>query len=338
MQTEFFANRIAKRYKHLRKWAKRTGVSCYRLYDGDIPEIPLAVDIYEDTYLRVFLYERPYEKPEDEELLWLESMLSAASLTLSIPRNHIFSKMRKRQRGDAQYEKEDTSGFFYTVTECGLQFIVNLSDYIDTGLFFDHRPTRSLVRSESKGKRVLNLFCYTGSFSVYAASGGAAEITSVDLSKTYLEWAEKNMALNGFAAANSTVHSNTDSPSPYQFIRSDVSEFLQSAKTKISINKMKKWDIIILDPPTFSNSKKTENDLDINRDWQSLVNNCIDILADEGTLYFSTNSCRLRFSTDAVLEAHPSMHMHISDISEQTIPEDFRNQKIHRCWKITIKI
>lgn len=320
-QAELFSNRLIKRYKHLKKWAKRTDVSCYRIYDRDIPEIPLAVDLFEKEsqsdeqngikYLQIALYERPYQKSVQDETEWLSIMSKAASSSLSISETNIFIKTRRKQKGDSQYEKLSNSKIEFTVKEQGERFVVNMSDYLDTGLFFDHRPLRSIVRSQSNNKRVLNLFCYTGAFSVYASTGGASSVDSVDLSSKYLSWAQKNMILNGFTDANR-----------YRFIESDALTFLNNLKDS-------DYDIIILDPPTFSNSKKTQSTLDINRDWAVFVNLCILKLTRGGVLYFSTNSKRLSFDETLVKNASS-----VTDISLQTIPEDFRNTHIHRTWRI----
>ena len=348
-QAELLANRLAKRYKHLKKWAKRTGVFCFRLYDRDIPEIPLAIDIYEEEpypaegdnssetriFARISLYERPYEKQEAEELEWLDAMETSVATVLGISKDAIITKVRKRQSGDSQYEKDTGKTLSFITREQGLRFKVNLSDYIDTGLFFDHRPLRLKVREEAAGKRVLNLYCYTGAFSVYAAAGDALHIDSVDLSARYLGWAEENMRLNGF----------TDKKK-YRFIESDVKTFLEkcapAAEKRDAAagkganggkpsngDKNAGYDIIIIDPPTFSNSKKTDTMLDINRDWPSLIKQCTALLASNGVLYFSTNSRKLVFDEKKLPEGLTS-----EDISSSTIPEDFRNERIHRVWKI----
>jgi len=313
-QAQLFANRLSKRYKHVSKWARRTGVTCFRLYDRDIPEIPLCLDIYESTdhvlYAVLFLYERPYEKAEEEELEWLECMKNTVNTVLGIQSENIFTKLRRRQRSQ-QYEKLGEKELFIKVCEHGSVFLVNLSSYVDTGLFFDHRPLRAIIRSKSDGKSVLNLFCYTGSFSVHATSGGALSVHSVDLSKNYLEWADKNLTLNGF-----------NDIKRYPCIAADVFTFLKKTQNT--------WDIIILDPPTFSNSKKTDTVLDINKDWLELVQLCLTRLSNGGTLYFSSNSRSLKFDASQL----PKKVSTVKDISLQTIPDDFRNTHIHQCWEI----
>ena len=364
-QAKIFSNRLAKKYKLLRKWARRERVTCYRLYDRDIPEVPLAVDIYEflpegmdskidaalflkaedarisandlsaakekneRMFVHLYLYERPYEKSDSDEQIWLDEMKKAVSLTIGIPENHVIQKVRKHQKGENQYEKIDSertvAGF---VQECGQLFKVNLSDYLDTGLFFDHRPLRSIVRSECAGKSVLNLFCYTGSFSVYAAEGKARRVESVDLSNTYLEWARFNFALNDFDPDDSR----------YFFTRGDVTGFLNQKLAEVpNAEGSNRYDIIVLDPPTFSNSKATRAPLDINRDWSELVRKCVNLLNAGGVLYFSTNSHRLKFDAELVPKTTDSgKAVAVFDMTEKSLPEDFKGTKAHRCWKIKI--
>ncbi len=348
-QADFLENRLKKRYRHLKKWAARSGISSYRLYDRDIPEIPLAIDLYTAepeniVYLHVFLFERPYEKDEQEEEKWLSAMLDRASAVLPVPRERIFVKVRKKQRGTAQYEKTDGvrklpgNGVFAT-RENGLLFRVNLAEYLDTGLFLDHRPARLLIRSLCSGKDVLNLFCYTGSFSVYAAAAGASSVDSVDLSNTYLEWARSNFALNGL---DTEMTDGRTGMKIYRFIREDASAFLDSALRAGQNGKntpgrphtvhtavRSRWDIIILDPPTFSNSKRTENSLDINRDWATLANKCMALLKPRGSLFFSTNSGTLKFSPAYIYGEYP-----VTDMTDMSIDEDFKNRKPHRMWRI----
>ena len=367
-QAELFANRVSKQYKLLRKWARKNRVTCFRLYDRDIPEVPLALDVYEflpdsvadkfeaarflsdentsisentasskavlqdqlsRTWAHLALYERPYDKPEAEENIWLTAMASKAAETLGIPNDHVLFKTRKKLQGteegrSEQYEKlQSEKTVTGTVQEQGQLFTVNLSDYLDTGLFFDHRPLRSIVRDTCSGKSVLNLFCYTGSFSVYAAEGKARRIESVDMSKTYLDWAKSNFILNGF-----------DDEEKYIFTRQDAVGFLNQKNAEVpNAERTNRWDIIILDPPTFSNSKRTDTTLDITRDWPPLVSKCLNLLNEKGTLYFSTNSRRLSFD-ESLLKDKVSCSYTVTDITEQTIPEDYRNTKIHRCWKL----
>jgi 23S rRNA (cytosine1962-C5)-methyltransferase len=365
-QAELFSNRLSKRFKQLRKWARRNRITCYRLYDRDIPEIPLAADLYEflpvyittpvesarfmqqehalqsandrtaageiadRQWLQLFLYERPYTKSEEEEQHWLEEMTLAASTVLHISTSHIVIKTRKHDKGGSQYgtygTEHEVSGI---VQEQGQLFRVNLSTHLDTGLFFDHRPLRSVIRDTASGKNVLNLYCYTASFSVYAAEGRARKIESVDLSNTYLSMAEENMKLNGF-----------EDQQRYLYTRADVTDFLErKAREKPCVvspeSNPNRWNIIILDPPTFSNSKKTAHMFDINRDWLSLVNKCLGLLIPGGVLYFSTNSRHLTFDTAGITTAE-GRAVNVEDITEKSIPEDFLGCKPHRCWKLTV--
>jgi len=319
-QAGYFANRVAKRDKHLRKRARKSDTDCYRVYDRDIPEVPLSLDRYGEAAV-LYLYERPYDKPEAEEAAWLELMADAAASSLAIPRGSIAVKTRKRLGLDAQYERADTARADASradagtarervVRENGLSFLVNLDDYIDTGLFMDHRPARELVCGMASGKRVLNLYCYTGSFSVYALAGGAEKVVGVDLSNTYLAWAERNVALNGLGRG-------------YRGVRADVQAFLAGEPARGST-----YDIIVLDPPTFSNSKKMEGFLDVARHWPALVESCMAALAPGGTILFSTNARALRMDPSLV------PRLAVEDISEKTIPEDFRGHP-HRTWLLS---
>jgi 23S rRNA G2069 N7-methylase RlmK/C1962 C5-methylase RlmI len=315
-QAEMLVNRLKKRSKHLRKWARRVHTDAWRLYDKDIPEIPLLIDIYGDAVSGA-LYQRPYEKDPLEEEKWLSVMTNAISEALGIPMERIFIKFREHQKGQDQYEKIENRNFTRNVSEGGLTFKVNLSDYLDTGLFLDHRKTRDFVRAQVKDNRVLNLFCYTGTFSVYAASGGAGEVDSVDMSNTYLDWAAENFALNGFKASYETK-------TPFRLIRADVLRFLDDAKKQ-----RQKWDYIILDPPTFSNSKKMSGTLDINRDYQELITSCVTLLSPGGTLLFSSNARGLK------LDASLFPGVSVKDIQAQTIDEDFIGKRNRSCYTMS---
>ena len=310
-QAGYFANRVAKRDKHLRKRARKSDTDCYRVYDRDIPEVPLSLDRYGEAAV-LYLYERPYDKPEGEETAWLELMAGAAASSLALPRDAISIKTRRRLGLESQYERAEAAGTARerVVRENGLSFLVNLDDYIDTGLFMDHRPARELVCGMASGKRVLNLYCYTGSFSVYALAGGAEEVVGVDLSNTYLAWAERNVALNGLGRG-------------YRGVRADVQSFLAGEPARGSA-----YDIIVLDPPTFSNSKKMEGFLDVARHWPALVESCMAALAPGGTILFSTNARALRMDQSLV------PRLVVEDISEKTIPEDFRGHP-HRTWLLS---
>ena len=260
-------------------------------------------------------------------------MAESAAETIGIDTSHVIIKTRKKLSGSEegrteQYEKIQTEHHISgTVQEQGQLFKVNLTDYIDTGLFLDHRPLRAIIRASCEKKSVLNLFCYTGSFTVYAAEGKARRIESVDMSKTYLEWAKSNLEMNEF---------NILDTYKYSFVRQDVVGFLNQKNAEVA-NKdgTNRYDIIILDPPTFSNSKRTDTTLDINRDWDSLVSKCLGILNTGGILYFSTNSRRLKFEEQKLpLNEDGTPKYKVQDITQETIPEDYRNNKIHRAWKI----
>jgi 23S rRNA (guanine2445-N2)-methyltransferase / 23S rRNA (guanine2069-N7)-methyltransferase len=307
-QAEEFANRLKKLARHLRRWPAR-GITCYRLYERDIPEIPLVVDRYENA-LHIAEFERPHDRTAAEHADWLDLMVRTAADALEVPRYAVFLKHRERQHGDSQYERFSDEHAVRTVEEGGLKFVVNLSDYLDTGLFLDHRITRGMVRDAATGKRFLNLFAYTGSFTVYAAAGGAAETTTVDLSANYLEWAEENLRINGLAGPQ------------HRYVREDSMEFVHK------LNHKDVFDLAVVDPPTFSNSKRLDYDWDVQRDHAVLLNKLIEHLAPKGVIYFSNNSRRFKLDEDSL------MGVSIREISKQTVPEDFRNKRIHRCWRL----
>ena len=311
-----FRRRLAKRFKHLAKWARRQGIEAFRIYDRDIPEIPLVIDWYAG-WLHAAEYERPHDRTEIEHDVWLDKMIEAAALELGVPPSQTFLKVRKRQRAGGQYEKVDQRRAVVTVQEAGLTFEVNLSDYLDTGLFLDHRQTRALVRDEARGKRFLNLFCYTGSFSVYAADGGATETTSVDLSNTYLEWTRTNLAANGFKDAGR-----------HRTVRDEARAFLEHRARRGE----QLFDLVVCDPPTFSRSAKSEVPWDVDRDHAALLDLIAANLAPAGIVYFSTNFRRFHLATEQVEKRYT-----IREITRQTIPEDFRNDRIHRAWRLVKK-
>jgi 23S rRNA (guanine2445-N2)-methyltransferase / 23S rRNA (guanine2069-N7)-methyltransferase len=311
-QAEEFGNRLKKLARHLRRWPTKRGITCYRIYERDIPEVPLVVDRYEDA-LHIAEFERPHDRTAAEHADWLDLMVDTAAKALETPRELVFVKHRQRQRGPAQYERIDNRHAERTVQEGGLKFKVNLSDYLDTGLFLDHRITRSMVRDAAAGKRFLNLFAYTGSFTVYGAAGGAAETTTVDLSANYLEWAEENMRLNGFTGPE------------HRFIRDDSREYLDSlSRTR----HFQPFDLAVVDPPTFSNSKRLEEDWDVQQNHGELLEQVLRVMAPGGVIFFSTNFRRFKLDETSLAGAS------VREITKQTIPEDFRNKRIHRCWRI----
>jgi 23S rRNA (guanine2445-N2)-methyltransferase / 23S rRNA (guanine2069-N7)-methyltransferase len=308
-QAEVFANRLRKTSRHMRRWPTKRGITCFRLYDRDIPDTPLCVDRYEDC-LHIAEYERPHDRTSAEHTDWLDLMAKTAGQVLEIPRERVFLKHRERQRGQEQYERFASRAKKFVVNEGGLKFRVNLSDYLDTGLFLDHRNTRDMVRKEAEGKRFLNLFCYTGSFTAYAANGGAATTTSIDLSSTYLRWTRDNLRLNDIPDA------------PHELIKADASEFMRR------LPREPLFDLAMVDPPTFSNSKSTETDWDVGRRHVELLNEVLMRLSPGGVLYFSTNFRRFKLDESALLASQ------IREISNRTVPEDFRNKRIHRCWRM----
>ncbi|HET6883789.1 MAG TPA: bifunctional 23S rRNA (guanine(2069)-N(7))-methyltransferase RlmK/23S rRNA (guanine(2445)-N(2))-methyltransferase RlmL [Pirellulales bacterium] len=310
-QAEIFARRLAARARHLRRWPTKRGITCYRLYDRDVPEIPLVVDRYEEC-LHLAEYERPHERSTAEHADWLDLMAKTAAETLGVSKSNVFMKRRERQRGTNQYERFADQGRWFEVHEGGLKFRVNLSDYLDTGLFLDHRLTRALVREAAANKRFLNLFGYTGSFTVYAAAGGATTTTTVDLSNTYLDWANENLRLNGLAGPQQRL------------VRDDALSFLKFHRPGAA------YDLAVVDPPTFSNSKKTDDIWDIQRDHVELLNRVVGLMSPGGVIYFSTNSRRFKLDEAAL------PHVSIREISRQTVPEDFRNRRIHRCWRLNV--
>lgn len=305
---EMVANRLRKNLRHLKSWVKREGIGAYRLYDADLPEYAAAVDIY-GTQVSISEYRAPKTIPEAVAQTRLEEMVSAVSQVLELPMARIHIKQREQKKGFAQYEKRGSDGEFFTIEENGLKFLINLTDYLDSGLFLDHRETRALVRERARNARVLNLFSYTGSFSIYAAAGGAREVVSVDLSATYTRWAQDNFRINGIDLKR------------HVFIEGDVIEFVRTLE--------RDFDLIICDPPTFSNSKRTEADFDVQRDHPWLLEALAEHLAPGGTLLFSTNFRRF------VPDAETFEHLGALELTPRTIPPDFvRSPKIHRCWRI----
>ncbi|MDR1420184.1 MAG: class I SAM-dependent methyltransferase [Treponema sp.] len=350
-QAEMLANRLRKRYGHLKKWARRTGTDAFRLYDRDIPEIPLVLDLYGDA-LSGALYRRPGRKPgenggheedggheenEDEERRWLLAMKEAAALALNIDPRHVFIKIRERQRGKAQYERFAHAAFEREIHEGDLAFRVNLSDYLDTGLFLDRRALRAMIRGKAAGKRVLNLFSYTGSFSVCAARGGAAETDSVDLSNTYLRRAADNFRLNGFAAVfeNNPFDmkgANMKNASfPHRLIRADALLF-----SRIAAAAGRRWDLVILDPPAFSNSKKMKTSLDIKRDHRELVAQSLALLERGGSLLFSTGAKGFTLDRDYFSSRSGFPGLEIRDLGNLVSGEDFRGKKAPACYLFSL--
>jgi 23S rRNA (cytosine1962-C5)-methyltransferase len=322
---QMFRNRLTKMYRHVAKLARRQGVSCYRIYDHDLPEFPFCIELYED---KIYLaeYNRRHGMTDDEHQAWLESCVPVISGILDIPDEKIYFRQRRRKAGRLdQYEKLASEQEFFVVKEAGLSFKVNLTDYLDTGLFLDHRITRGMVRDEARGKRVLNLFCYTGSFSVYAAAGGAASVDSIDLSRTYLGWAGANMALNGVANGQGGPMAGVD-PAAQRFIHADVKQWLDEVPAGGGVGGG--YDLVVMDPPTFSNSKRMKDILDIQRDHAELINKTLRVMKEGGVLYFSTNYRKFQLETEKIMAAS------IKDITNATTPFDFQGKLFRCCYKI----
>jgi len=316
-----FESRLAKRARHLRRWPER-GITCYRLYERDCPDVPLVVDRYED-HAHVFEHEREHSRTPAQHLEWLDEAARRTARVLDIPFERVHVKARPKQRGPAQHEKIGEKGATLVARESGLKFEVNLTDYADTGLFLDHRVTRAMVRdlaaaAAKRGERtrLLNLFCYTGSFTVYGAAAGCESSASVDLSNTYLEWAKRNMQLNGLAAAR------------HRFVRSDVLEFLRDHPPGGH------YDLAVVDPPTFSNSKSTDEDWEVQSGHAEVLRLLLPLMAPGATVFFSTNFRRFKLDEGALIAACDGLA--VQEITARTIPEDFRNERIHRCWKFRV--
>lgn len=306
---EMFANRVRKNLKRVGKWARKHGITCFRLYDADMPEYAVAIDLY-DNRAHVQEYQAPVGVEPENARHRLNQIMAVLPDVLKIQPENIVLKVRKRTRGKEQYQKLGSSGRFFEVQENKLGFLVNLLDYLDTGLFLDHRITRQMIKDYSEGKRVLNLFCYTGTATVYAAAGGATRTTSVDMSRAYLSWAQKNLALNG--------HENSN----HELVRADCLKWVTSCKDK--------YDLIFLDPPTFSNSKGMKDSFDIQRDHIGLLKHVLKLLAPGGLLIFASNRRKFKIHSEEL------KGWNIKDITRATIPIDFeRNKRIHHCFEIT---
>ncbi|MBK1648382.1 23S rRNA (guanine(2445)-N(2))/(guanine(2069)-N(7))-methyltransferase [Rhabdochromatium marinum] len=317
---EMLANRLRKNHKALSRWLKRHRIGCYRLYDADVPEYALAIDLYtclddpdrEHPRVHVQEYAAPPEIDPRTARRRLREAMGVIGETLGellgVKPDDLFFKVRQRQRGTAQYEKQRQIGRWFEVQEAGLRLLVNLEDYLDTGLFLDHRNTRALLGQQASGRRFLNLFGYTGAASVHAAAGGAQSTLTVDLSRTYCDWAERNLALNGFSAPQHRVE------------QADCLQWLERPRWE-------KFGLIFLDPPSFSTSKRMRHSLDIQRDHVGLIQQAARLLEPDGELIFSTNLRRFKLDSNALPD------WHIEDLNPRTLPNDFkRNARIHHCW------
>lgn len=307
MAADALGNRVLKNERHLKKWARREGIEAYRIYDRDIPEFPLAIDRYAD-----WLHVQVFEKKRILEAEDLEQIREQLGGSLQVPLHQILIKHRRRQRGLDQYQKLATESPSFIVSERGLQFEVNLAGYLDTGLFLDHRDTRQMIRERAHDRRFLNLFAYTGSFTVYAAAGGARHSVTVDMSNTYQAWSRRNLAHNGL-----------DDINRHSFVQSDVVAFVERMRAEHTL-----FDLIVLDPPSFSNSKRMDGTFDVQRDQLGLLSATLELLAPGGELYFSNN--RQGFKLDPGVDAMGS----VTEMSKRTIPVDFKRHTPHRCWVI----
>ncbi len=308
-----FSNRLKKNYKHLKKWARKNKISCYRVYDADIPQYAVAIDLYED-WIHVQEYQAPKTVDKNRAFQRINDVIDVVADILETRQDKVVLKVRKKQEGSAQYHKHDTKDHKMTVQENGLKFIINMYDYIDTGLFLDHRNTRQLIKTLANKRRFLNLFAYTGSATVYAAAGGASSTTTVDMSNTYLNWAKENLSINGYA-------DNVYTQNRHNFIREDCLKWMQQA-----IFDKQKYQLIFIDPPTFSNSKKMETSLDINRDHSALLSGSLALLADDGLIIFSTNARNFK------LDSSIKEDCYVREITAKTTTEDFKRKPLHRCW------
>ncbi len=310
-QAQAFANRLKKRARHMARWARRNGITCYRVYDADIPEYAVAIDRYED-FVHVQEYAPPSTVDRAAAAKRLADVLTLIPEVLEVPREQMFVKVRRRHKGASQYRKIGSGGNFRQVREGGHRFLVNFENYLDTGLFLDHRLVRQRIFELARNKRFLNLFCYTASASVYAAKGGSRDTTSVDRSPTYLGWARRNLVLNGLSERRNRV------------VQADARRFLSETDET--------WDLIFVDPPTFSNTKSGDPPFDVQRDHVALLTATAQRLAAGGLILFSTNKRRFRLDEDALSD------FHIQNISPACLPEDFkRSPKIHRVYELRPK-
>ncbi len=317
MSDDQVANRIARVFRHRRKWARRSGVTCFRVYEKDIPDQPFICDWYDGEAV-VWTLTRTRNETDEQQAAWVAAVRAAVAAGLGIADGLIHLKERRRQSerqkadkaaGEGQYGRLEARGVTRLVMEQGLRFEVNLDDYLDTGLFLDHRLTRARVRAEAAGRRVLNLFAYTGSFTVYAAAGRAATTRTVDLSNTYLAWAERNLAHNGLADPR------------HRFEKADCLRWLDGPVDE-------RFDLIVCDPPTFSNSTAMTRSWSVERDQDWLLARLHDRLLPGGTAYFSTNCHGFR------LTATPPPFAVVEDLTAVTVPEDFADRAPHRCWRL----
>ena len=322
-----FANRLRKNLAHWHKWARRRGITCFRMYGRDVPQFPFAIDWFEtvsprsETHLHVQEIDTGWQRSDADYTAWLTAVCDSICEVCGVPAAQLHLKRRERQRGTSQYEKLDgEEAEVFVVEEAGLRFEVNFDAYLDAGLFLDHRPMRAMVAEciaararHGAGTRFLNLFAYTGSFTVHAARAGAGTSTTVDLSRTYQAWTARNLALNGIDARR------------HQLVCADALAWLDSA-----VDARERFDVIVLDPPSFSNSKKMQGVLDVQRDHARLVSQCHALLADGGELFFSTNLRSFRIDAQLVQQCA------LREMTRKSVPEDFRRPTgadLHQAWQ-----
>jgi len=316
---QMFANRLRKNLKAAQDWARRESIDCYRIYDADMPEYAFAIDSYGDGAENRWAVVQEYAPPKTVDIasarMRRREVLATVPEVLGLPIEKIFLRERRQQKGTDQYEKVATEREFHVVREHGYRFYVNFQDYLDTGLFLDHRLTRQRIGELARGKRFLNLFAYTGTATIYAAGAGATSTMTVDMSRTYTEWAKRNLALNELATPN------------HGFVQADVSTWLKDER-----NQARRYDLMFIDPPTHSRSKRLDEDFDVQRDHAQLLTLAANLLAPDGTIVFSNNYTRFKLDP-AIADG-----FHVEDWSERTIPWDFRrNLRIHKCFRLQPK-
>jgi 23S rRNA G2069 N7-methylase RlmK/C1962 C5-methylase RlmI len=310
---EMLANRIAKNARGMARWLRREGIGCHRVYDCDIPEVALTIDRYATRGGGAHAVIAVWQERRERSQAWIEAMRDVVVEALELAPGATHVKVRARQEGLAQYDKLAAKNERHVVEEDGLAFLVNLDDYLDTGLFLDHRVLRRRVRAEAADKDVLNLFAYTGAISLHAAAGGARTTTSVDLSQTYLDWARDNFAANGIELGARNA-----------LLREDILQWLADPTEN-------RWDLAVVDPPTFSNSKKMRTHLDVQRDHAWMLARIFERMRRGGVVYFSTNARKFKLDDGAFAAASDAR-----EISHETVPRDFRDRRIHRAWRITL--
>ena len=311
MESLALKNRLQKNLKKLKSYLQKNQIEAYRIYNKDIPEYPYLIDIYGHEAVIYEQGKKLGEEDSPKRIQHQKDIEEAIFEIFNISASHQHFKIRQRQKGNEQYKPLSPGSIdYFTINEPPFRFWVNLERYLDTGLFLDHRPLRQFLLNHSEGKKVLNLFCYTGSLSVAAAKGGA-NVTSIDMSRTYLDWGMENFVLNDI------------DPKNHRFIQADVLKELQ-----YMIEANVKFDMILLDPPSFSNSKRMEEDLDIERDHAIMIRDCMKLLATDGTLYFSTN--KRKFELHHIVTSQ----YETKEISQWTIPQDFHHTGIHRAFSL----